>query len=58
VQTLFWRFKKYCQDLLKTCNEKLELKGHAQGIFEADLIAFAFVGVSLSDVKSMGRESI
>jgi len=40
--------------LNKTHSEKLPLKRHGQ--FVADLIAYAFVGVSFSDAKFMGGE--
>jgi len=50
AQTLFF------QDLLKTHSEKLALKGMDWVIFVADLIAYAFVAVFLSNAKFMGGE--
>ncbi len=43
--------KNYCQDLLKTRSEK----GLDAVIFASDLIAYAFVRVSLSDTKLIWR---
>ncbi len=45
--------KHFCQDLLKPCSKKKCLN---VVIFVTDLIACAFVGVSLSDAKFMGEE--
>ncbi len=50
--------KNYCEDLLKTSSEKLAMKMHGQlfsfcFVFAAHLIAYAFVGVSILDLKCM-----
>jgi len=49
--------QNYRHDLLKRHGEILLLKkGVDRVILSADLIAYAFVGVSLSDAKFMGGE--
>jgi len=49
--------QNYCHDLLKRHGKILLLKkGVDRVILSADIIAYAFVGVSLSDAKYMGGE--
>lgn len=51
--------KNNCQDLLKTCSEKLALKSVDTVIFMAAFIAYAFVGVSFQKrKKKIWEESI
>jgi len=48
-------FKNYGQSL-EACSETLEIKGCGRLFLRANFIAYAFVGVSISDAKLMEAE--
>ncbi len=50
----FVGIKNYCQNLLKTRSKTLAMKRHRESYSVADLIAYAFVGVFLSDTNFLG----